>query len=200
MSDDKNWRLKASLDGGGDGRSLEHAVHHMRSSEVAERAGAEVPSDVVITHDGNMLFAYAVSEQEIKSARAAVQALDRDAQLVISHWDDELDEWAQVDPPLTAAAKLAEEAAERAGEEVETRTMVTSAGALVRDEIEQTMRESAQVLGLELSIEDHRHLLTWQVLFHVTGPRHKIAEFAAGLNAAEMATMRTERMVMLSPL
>lgn len=62
------------------------------------------------------------------------------------------------------------------------------------------MQRWAQELGLRLSIHEHRHLLTYQVLFEVTGPRCKIDEFAAGLNAEEHATMRTERMVMLSPL
>jgi hypothetical protein len=36
--------------------------------------------------------------------------------------------------------------------------------------------------------------------FEVTGQRHKIDELAADLNAEEMATMRAERAVMLSPL
>jgi hypothetical protein len=38
------------------------------------------------------------------------------------------------------------------------------------------------------------------VAFSVTGPRRKIDEFAEGLRAEELATMRTERGVMLSPL
>jgi hypothetical protein len=36
--------------------------------------------------------------------------------------------------------------------------------------------------------------------FEVTGQRHKIDELAADLNAEEMATIRAERAVMLSPL
>ena len=77
---------------------------------------------------------------------------------------------------------------------------IASAGKLVRAEIEQSMREQADRLGLELTITEHPHLLTCQVLFEVTGQRHKIDELAADLNAEEMATMRAERTVMLSPL
>jgi hypothetical protein len=38
------------------------------------------------------------------------------------------------------------------------------------------------------------------VAFTVTGPRRKLDEFAEGLRAEELATMRAERTVMLSPL
>jgi hypothetical protein len=62
------------------------------------------------------------------------------------------------------------------------------------------MREWAEKLGLGIEIHEHPHLLTTQVAFTVTGPGRKIDEFAEGLRAEELATMRTERAVMLSPL
>jgi hypothetical protein len=51
-------------------------------------------------------------------------------------------------------------------------------------------------------VRHHRapHLLTTQVAFTVTGPKRKVDEFAQGLRAEELATMPTERAVMLSPL
>jgi len=55
-------------------------------------------------------------------------------------------------------------------------------------------------LGLECKLVEHPHLLTTQVAFTVTGHKRKIDEFAQGLKAEELATMRTERAVMLSPL
>lgn len=78
--------------------------------------------------------------------------------------------------------------------------MVVSSGKLIRVEFDQTMHDWAEKLGLECEIVEHPHLLTTQVGFTVTGPKRKIDEFAEGLKAEELATMRTERAVMISPL
>ncbi len=78
--------------------------------------------------------------------------------------------------------------------------MVASAGRMVRAEVEQTMRDWADKLGLKCEVIEHPHLLTTQVAFTVTGPKRKVDEFAQGLRAEELATMRTERAVMMSPL
>ena len=78
--------------------------------------------------------------------------------------------------------------------------MVASSGRMVRAEVEQTMREWADKLGLQCETIEHPHLLTTQLAFTVTGPKRKVDEFAQGLRAEELATMRTERMVMMSPL
>lgn len=204
VADDENWRLKAAPAQASGGGSLEHLVGATRDRELARELGGEVPHDVVITHDGSSLYAYAASEQALASARVAVEAaLARagvDARVVVSHWDGNLDEWLQVDPPLAGADRQREEAAERDAETVETRALVASAGKMVRAEVEQSMRRWAQQLDLELAITEHRHLLTCQVSFEVTGARRKIDEFAAGLRAEEHATMRTELAVMSSPL
>ncbi len=160
--------------------------------------------DVVITHDGRLLFAYAADEATLTAARSAIEGvLWRDeikASVRISHWDDELDRWRQTDPPATAAEKLTEDVAERDAEATETRTMVVSSGKMIRAEFEQSMLAWADRLGLECKIIEHPHLLTTQLGFTVTGPKRKIDEFAQGLNAEEWATIRTETSVMLSPL
>jgi hypothetical protein len=58
----------------------------------------------------------------------------------------------------------------------------------------------AEKLGLECKLIEHPHLLTSQIAFTVRGPKRRIEEFADGLKAEQLATMRTEREVMLSPL
>ena len=78
--------------------------------------------------------------------------------------------------------------------------MVASTGKLIRAEVEQTMRDWADKLRLRCEVIEHPHLLTTQVAFTMTGPKRKIDEFSQGLRAEEVATMRTERVVMLSPL
>lgn len=184
--------------------ALEHLIGRVRGPDVVREIGAAVGDDVVITHDGQLLFAYAATRADVQGAREAIEAvLKRDGvkgTYRVSHWDSERNDWHQLDPPLTGAAKLSEDAAERDADALETRTMVASTGKLIRAEVEQTMRAWAEKLNLQCEIVEHRHLLTTQVAFTVSGPKRKLDEFERGLNAEELATIRAERTVMLSPL
>ena len=163
-----------------------------------------MPHDVVLTHDGRLLFAYAVDQDAITAARRALESvLSHDqikASIYISHWDDELDAWRQIDPPSTGSERVREEAAVRDAEAIETRTLVASSGKMIRAEVEQSMLAWAGKLDVQCTILEHPHLLTTQVGFTVTGPKCKLDEFAEGLKAEEAATIRTERAVMMSPL
>jgi hypothetical protein len=183
---------------------LDHLLGRVRGPDVAGEVGAAVPHDVVITHDGKLLFAYAETEAEITAARTAIEGvLQRDgvkASIYVSHWDEQYDEWRQTDPPLSADEKRIDEIAERDAEAIETRTMVVSAGKMIRVTFDQSMLDWAEKLGLECQIIEHPHLLTTQVALTVTGPKHRVDEFARGLKAEEMATMRAERGVMVSAL
>lgn len=204
MTEDQDWRLKVECDRQPSRPELDSLVESVRGLDVAAEGGEAVGHDVVLTHDGNVLFAYAATRGAAENARTAIKAvLDRDgvaARATLSHWDDSRDQWRQVDPPPTEVEASAEEAVERDAEETESRTLVISSGKMVRAEVEQTMREWAAKLGLDCDVIEHRHLLTTQVAFTVTGPRRKVDEFAAGLRAEEVSTLRSERMVMLSPL
>jgi len=204
VSDDKDWRLEAALDSNDRPNALDRLLEWAQGPRVAKDAGEAVPADVVITHDGDRLFAYAPTEAELSAARRALETVLRSdgvaAKICVSRWDSGLDEWLQVDPPLTAEAKRTEESVDMRGAHVESRTMVASTGKMIRAEVEQTMREWAEKLGLECEVIEHPHLLTTQLAFTVTGPRRKIDEFADGLRAEELATMRAERAVMMSPL
>jgi hypothetical protein len=204
VSEDQDWRLKAQLDEGDTGGTLDHLLGRLRGPEVVQEAGAAVGHDVVITHDGKLLFAYAETKLALEGARAAIEGVLRrdgvNASICVSHWDEQLDDWRQIDPPLAGEAKRIADAVERDAEAVETRAMVASSGRLIRAEFEQSMCGWAEELGLECKLVEHPHLLTTQVAFTVTGHRRKIDEFAQGLKAEELATMRTERAVMMSPL
>jgi hypothetical protein len=204
VAENQDWRMKAELDTDGRRSTLDHLLGRVRSPDVVKEVGEAVPHDVAITHDGHLLFAYSASKASLTTARRAIEAVLRgdgvQAKIYVSHWDERFDDWLQVEPPLTGEAERTEEAAERQAEKIETRTMVISSGKLIRAEVEQTMRDWAGKLGLECELIEHRHLLTTQVAFTVTGPRRKLDEFGEGLRAEELATMRTERAVMLSPL
>jgi hypothetical protein len=208
MPGEQDWRLKAQLaemvDTGG---TLDHLLRHLRRGGgpyLVHDLGAAIPHDVVLTHDGRLLFAYAADEETLTTTRHAIEGvLTREgieASIFISHWDDELDAWRQTDPPVTATERQSEEARERDAETVETRTMVASSGKMIRASFEQSMLEWAGKLGVQCTILEHPQLLTTQVGFTVTGRRRKLDEFSEGLKAEEASTMRTEGMVMLSPL
>ncbi len=204
MSEEQDWRLKAELDAPTERRTLDRLIGRVRGPDVVEEVGEAVPHDVVITHDGKLLFAYAADEATVAAARRAIEAVLRrdgiEASISISRWDEERDEWRQTDPPLAAEDERLEQAAERDAETVESRTLVASSGKLVRASFEQTMLDWAAKLGLECKIIEHPHVLTTQVAFTVTGPRRKLDEFERGLKAEEVATLRAEREVMVSPL
>jgi hypothetical protein len=203
MSSGGDWRLQAVLEvSHRPGRTLDALIRRLRSPEAV--TDAAVADDVVLTHDGNMLFAYAPTRPALDGARAAVEAaLHADgtaARVYVSHWDERVDEWVQVEPALAGEARQAAEARERDAEKLESRTLVALVGKLIRSELEQTMSDGAEKLGLECEIHEHPHLLSSQIAFTVTGPKRKLDEFAQDLRQEEILTMRAQRRLMLSPL
>jgi hypothetical protein len=197
--DERDWRLRGSLELAEPRRTLASLVERLHEPAVMAELNAAVDEDVVITHDGARLFAYAESRAAIERARAAFEAvLRRDGlahSLELAHWSEELEEWVDPATPATARAPGAPDRGEP-----RTRTFVASAGRMIREEFEDSMRNWADQLGLRCEIVEHPHLLSTQVAFTVTGPTRKLAEFASGLKAEERATIRTETAVMLSPL
>jgi hypothetical protein len=201
---EQDWRLEAKLGVGDTRGALRGLIGRLRGSGLVKEVEATVPRDVVITHDGKLLFAYAASKADLAAARSAFENVLRgdgiEATLRVSYWDDELDVWRQTDPPPAASEKPIEEAADRDANAIETRTLVATSGKLVRTQFEQTMRAWADKLGLDCEIIEHPHLLTTQVAFTVTGPRRKVGEFSQGLIAEGWTFVRTEETLMLNPL
>lgn len=201
---ERDWRLQAELEVPEAGGALRELLGRLRGPDLVEEVEAKVPRDVVVTHDGKLLFAYAADRAALSAARGGIEAvLNADgvrASVCVSHWDEEREKWCQIDPPPTAEEQHSEAVAERDANAVETRTLVVSSGKMIRAEFEQSMREWAEKLQLQCAIVEHQHLLTTQLAFTVTGPKHKIDEFSRGLAAEEWATIRTETAVMSSPL
>ncbi len=200
----QDWRLQVTFDAADVRGTLHRLVGRLRGPDAVSEIEAEVAHDVVITHDGRLLFAYAASEAGLAAARSAIENVLRgdgiEAGLRVSHWDGERDDWQQTDPPLSAAEKLADEASHRDADAIETRTVVATSGRVARGEFEQTMRSWAERLGVQCEIVEHPHLLTTQVAFTVTGPKRKVEEFSQGLVAEGWAYVRTDNAVLLSPL
>jgi hypothetical protein len=202
-SADEDWRLEFELDVADRRRSLHDLLGRVRGPDMDD-VQASVPHDVVVTHDGRQLFAYAADESTLKQARGAIeQALGHDEvrfSVRVSHWDLQRDSWRQIDPPLTAEQQAEDKAAEHDAEAPEKRTIVASSGKLVREEFEQTMLQWADKVGVQCEIVEHPHLLTTQVAFTVTGPKRSVDQFAKGLAAEGRTQIRTETTVMLNPL
>jgi hypothetical protein len=200
VSEEQDWRLEVELDGSDQGHGLDRLLRHVRGEggQVESELRSAVSHDVVVTHDGRLLFAYAAGPSALSEARRAVEwALRGDGhppQIVVSHWNSDLDEWQRIDPP-PATARVAD-AGPRDERDVTTRTLVCTAGKLVRETFEQSMLQRARELDLQCSIVEHPHLLTTQVAFTVTGPRRKLNEFRAELEAEGFATIRADSLVM----
>jgi hypothetical protein len=198
QDDDRDWRLSGEIEGQGDDHALHALVERLHEPDEVRDAQAAVGDDVVITHDGSRLFAYAFGRQAIEQARARIEyALAKDglrAELTLTHFSGDCDEWIDPDaPPPTGRA-----GSPPAG--FESRTLVATVGKMIREEFEQSMSNWADQLGLRCEIVEHPHLLNSQVAFTVTGPPRKVEEFDDGLKAEERRTIRTETGVMLSPL
>jgi len=190
VSDDQDWRLQAELEVAGNDDALEAIV---RDVDRLDGEGS------LVTHDGATLFAYASSPEGLATARGAIEQALRNASagaiLVTSHWDDRIGDWLQVDPPLDSAELAETEAVLQDAAQVETRTLVATAGRYSGDSVEDAMRASAAELGLELTVKEQKHLLTSQIAFTVTGPRGKVDQFAKGLHAEGLAMFRAEARV-----
>lgn len=199
-STDEDWRLRAQLPAG----VTKGVFARLRGPELVRDAQHAVGADVVLTHDQDVLFGYARDLETLRHAQAALDdALRQDgvaATVTISHWEGDVGDWAQVEPPLDAAASAAHQRAVRDAHAPSTQTFVVNVGREIRDEFEQSIDAWAQKLGLSCELVELPHLLSTQAAFTVSGAAHAVEAFRLGLTAEERATIRTEAAVMASPL
>jgi len=193
--DERDWRLSGQLaDGGG---YLHGFLGRRKEEHAASDARAAVGSEVVVTHDGGRLFAYAASRAAIENARtkleAALKADGIAVSLALSTWSEDHGEWIDPEAPPPPSEVLAAQAPV-------TRTYVVTLGRWVREEFEQSISARAVELGVSCEIVEHPHVLSSQTAFTVSGPARKVDELAAAMHAEERATIRTETAVMSSPL
>jgi hypothetical protein len=198
MSAEDDWRLSGHVEGlDANPEPVLSLIHRHRQSKLLSDLDAAVSERVVITHDGERLFAYAPDREAIEAARGAIEAaLSGDGahvKLALSHWDTSVDEWVDPDAPVATPSSSPVE-----GEQ--SRTLVTLLGREIRSEFERSLQSYASELGIACTIAEHPHLLSSQVSFTIVGTPRKLDEFAAGLAAEERQTIRTERAVMMSPL
>jgi hypothetical protein len=195
MAEIEDWRLRVELaDPAGLHAQLRGARHF--EGEVKPL----VSHDVVLSYDDDTLFAYANTLATITQTRRAIEhQLASDglsATLQIAHWDEEVADWHQVEPPLDEAERE-REASERAAREareagMQTHTVAITSGRMVRRWFETTVADEAHDSGVELSIVEHPHLLTTQIVFTLTGPGDKVDAVIADLRDRAGAATRLE--------
>jgi hypothetical protein len=203
--DEKDWRLQVAPQLDNPKPALSELRKRLRrATQAIGESESSVSDDVVITHDAKLLFAYAASESALAAARVAIETALREQSLAaaisVSHWDEQLFDWRQTDPPLGESEEQARERSDRDAMASETRTAVVKVGREIRSEFERSLQTSASELGVECKLVEHPHLLSTQVAFTATGPHRKVDEFFAGLRAEERRTIRGEFAVMTSPL
>jgi len=198
MDDEQDWRLRADIaDARGLLARLREARHFERELEPL------VGPDVVLSADDEKLFAYANTRAAIDETRRALEhelaGAGRSAAIAISHWDDAGNDWHQVDPtpPPEEVERERhqddEQEAEVAREaRVETRTVAVTSGKMARNWFETTVADEARELGVELSIVEHPHLLSTQIVFTLTGETGKVEQVISDMNDRAGATTRLE--------
>src|ERR1019366_8416680 len=103
---ERDWRLEAELDTPAPGGVLRDLIGRLRGDEdLAEQIESELSRDVVVTHDGHLLFAYAATQQALGAARQAVGDRAEDSvetrtmvassgRLVRAEFEQTMREWA----------------------------------------------------------------------------------------------------------
>ncbi len=183
MADDQDWRLRVDID---DPSALHEKLRSARHFE--RELDPLIADDVVLSHDDDTVFAYANTSASIEEVRRAVEhQLAQDqlgAQIGVAHWDDASATWlapGEAPPPPLPADNT-----------IVTRTFVETAGKLVRKYFEEVVSADARERGVNLSIVEHRHLLTTQIAFTLTGPASAVDSVIADIQAGASSITRFE--------
>lgn len=184
MADDQDWRLRVDIN---DPSALHVSLRGARHFE--RELDPLIADDVVLSHDEHTVFAYANTSAAIEEVRRAVEhqlAQDgRSAQIAVAHWDDPSATWlapGEAPPPPPPPTDNT----------IVTRTFVETAGKLVRKYFEEVISADARERGVTLSIVEHRHLLTTQIAFTLTGPASAVDAVIADIQADAASITRFE--------
>jgi hypothetical protein len=177
------WRLKVRAAGAG---SLDGAVRRLRGSGeqvLGATVGGTLPSDAVLSHQGDTLFVYAPTRARIDIARSAVVAALRaerhDPAWSISVWDGDVVGWRQVEPPLVGDEQLADAARVLAAGQPTTRTLTcTTVGRWERQRLAR-IADHAPGAGVRCAVTEERWFVATRVTLAVTGPAAKVDAFLA---------------------
>ena len=183
MAADQDWRLRVDIN---DPSALHERLRSARHFE--RELDPLIADDVVLSHDDDTVFAYTNTSASIEEVRRAIEhQLAQDgltAEVGVAHWDDPSATWL--------APGEAPPAPPPADDTIVTRTFVETAGKLVRKYFEEVISADARERGVKLSIVEHRHLLTTQIAFTLTGPASEVESLIADIQADASSITRFE--------
>lgn len=175
------WRLQAAFgDARGAGELFERL--HRREQILGNEVGGLLPSGVVLSHRGAVLFAYASTSAGVDAARSTIRRLADAAGIAadvrVSRWDRYVKAWCQVDPPLSGEDRELEEAHACEAARHETRELSYLVRRLDRSRVEGIILAFAHQRGLDCFVEAERRVLNVRLTFTVSGPASLVDEFA----------------------
>jgi len=177
----RDWRLRVELDGATGVGDLLDRLRGGREEVLGSEIGGSLPFGVVLTRNGDVLFAYASTRSGVDGARRAIEPVARgagfSADLRVSHWDSHVKAWRQVDPPLSGEERELDEVLAREATRHETRELSYLVRRLDRARVESLILDFAQRRGLDCTVEDKRRLLSIHLTFSVSGPASMLDEF-----------------------
>lgn len=182
MTDSQEWRLKAELHGSDE---IDDVLDRLRGREqvLGTTVGGALPAGVDLTHSGSTLFVYAATRSTVDSARSAIESLLRTtegrADIHISRWDTDVEDWRQVEPPLTGEARKLDEARVQAAQRPETRTLTFVVGPRERLAFVASATDFAREAELACDVAEARRWRRTCLTFTVSGPASKVDAFAA---------------------
>jgi hypothetical protein len=95
-----DWRVELDVE---DHDALHRAIDRLRERGVAREARHRLGEDVVISVDGERIFAYAQTQQAAQEAARVLVELAQDhhlnAHYTIAHWDSGAERWEPADAP-----------------------------------------------------------------------------------------------------
>jgi hypothetical protein len=161
-----DWRVELEVGEGGGAQKL---LDDVREIEVADQARGALGDRVIVSHEGDKLFAYAATAEEAREAervlreRLAEHGLGATGEL--RRWHPEEERWEPADVPLPVTP------AERAAE---------------HERVQEREREESEELGLD----------QWEVRAELPSHRETV-ELAARLEAEGMAVVRRWRFLVV---
>jgi hypothetical protein len=151
--DDEDWRVEVELADRGSAERLHAAAG---ATELYEHLRGELPQRAALTHDDNLVFAYASTREGAEAAERTLRDLAAKAQLeagfTLTRWHPLAERWEDPDAPLPSdPAAVAEEQKEGQASEREfaaTETAADKKAGIPQYEVRITLASHAEAAAL----------------------------------------------------
>lgn len=187
----EEWRLEVELDDEQHGLSL---GERLRAFNLDDEARERLGGRAIVTRDGSRLFVYTDSEPAAREAERVLTELltadDLSAEMWISRWHPDAEEWKAADVPLPETE--GEREAERRGREAAALAQAEDSGEMPFEvSVELPRSQQAAELAERLEGEDRPVHRRWRHVL-VGAPSEERAEELAGRLRGEFPDAEVE--------